>query len=81
MKVIYCILMLFFALSCCSSPTMNQAGDVCLSGIEQLPEGNAPAPELVPHFPDRLHTFVWRNWNLVRLEKLAQVLKTSPSNI
>ena len=38
-------------------------------------------PEAVPHFPDRLHTFVWRNWNLVPLERLALVLKTSPENV
>ncbi|MCL2119360.1 MAG: hypothetical protein FWH27_13140 [Planctomycetaceae bacterium] len=38
-------------------------------------------PEAVPHFPDRLHTFVWRNWNLVPLERLALVLQTSPENV
>ena len=47
----------------------------------QLPTGSPPAPETVPHFPDRITTFVWRNWNLVSLEKLAQVLKTTPSNV
>ena len=50
-------------------------------GDIQLPEGSAPDPEIVPHFPDRVHTFVWRNWNLVPLEKMAQVLKTSPSSV
>ena len=38
-------------------------------------------PEAIPHFPDRLHTFVWRNWNLVPLERLALVLRTSPENV
>ena len=38
-------------------------------------------PEAVPHFPDRVHTFVFRNWNLVPLERLALVLKTSPENV
>ena len=80
MKVNYCILLLFCVLSC-SSPTMNHTGEVLLSGDIELPEGSAPAPELIPHFPDGLHTFVWRNWNLVTLEKMAQVLKTSPSNV
>ena len=47
----------------------------------QLPEGSAPTPETTPHFPDNLHTFVWRNWNLTTLEKMAQVLKTSTSNV
>ena len=26
-----------------------------------LPQGNAPKPVPFPHFPDRLHAFVWRN--------------------
>src|ERR1035441_3636144 len=30
-----------------------------------LPRGSAPKPVLFPHFPDRLHAFVWRNWPLV----------------
>ena len=83
MKKVHHVILLFFVLSC-SNTTMNQSGD--LPGFEnpagfELPEGSAPAPELVPHFPDRLHTFVWRNWNLVTLEKMAQVLKTSPSKV
>ena len=80
MKVNYCILLLFFVLSC-SSSTINPSGEVLLPGDIELPEGSAPVPEAVPHFPDRLHTFVWRNWNLVTLEKMAQVLKTSPSSV
>jgi hypothetical protein len=39
-----------------------------------LPVGNAPAPLPLPHFPSRLHAFVWRNWPLVRLEQLAKVV-------
>jgi hypothetical protein len=46
-----------------------------------LPVGDAPAPVLVPHFPDRLHAFVWRNWELVPLERLARVVGTDPTNI
>ncbi len=30
-----------------------------------LPEGAAPAAIVSRHFPDRVHEFVWRNWNLV----------------
>ena len=46
-----------------------------------LPMGAAPNPEAMPHFPDRMHAFVWRNWNLVPLERLAEVLETSPENV
>jgi hypothetical protein len=46
-----------------------------------LPHGTAPQPEAIPHFPDRLHAYVWRNWNLVELEKQAATIKTTPANI
>ncbi len=46
-----------------------------------LPTGAArPALEF-PHFPDRLHTFVWRNWELVTLERMAEVLETTPEKV
>jgi len=46
-----------------------------------LPMGSAPAPVEVGHFPDRLHAFVWRNWNVVQTTRLAKVLETSPENV
>jgi hypothetical protein len=33
------------------------------------------------HFPDRLHEFVWRNWNAVEPAKLAKILGTSADNV
>lgn len=39
-----------------------------------LPAGSAPAPVDVPQFPDRMHAFVWRNWPLVPVERIAAVL-------
>src|SRR5687767_8574918 len=36
-----------------------------------LPEGNAPPALSFPHFPDRQHAFVWRNWGLVEPGRLA----------
>lgn len=47
----------------------------------ELPVGNRPAPLALPHFPDRLHAAIWRNWELVPLERLAQVLKATPEQI
>src|SRR6185503_13167298 len=35
----------------------------------------------VPHFPSRLHAFVWRNWPLVPVERLAKVVSTTPAQI
>lgn len=46
-----------------------------------LPTGSAPAPVSLPHFPDRLHAFVWRNWTLVPLERMAQTVGAAPEEI
>ena len=39
-----------------------------------LPMGGAPAPLEVAWFPSRMHAFVWRNWALVPLERMAEVV-------
>jgi hypothetical protein len=45
-----------------------------------LERGTAePIPE--PHFPDRLHLFIWRNWELANTERLAVVLGTTPEKV
>jgi hypothetical protein len=41
----------------------------------------APVPIPEPHFPDRLHLFVWRNWELANTARLADVLGTTPENV
>jgi len=46
-----------------------------------LPVGNRPAPVALPHFPDALHAVIWRNWELVPVERLAQVLGATPHQI
>ena len=33
------------------------------------------------HFPSRLHTFLWRNWPVVKAERLAEVLETPVENV
>ena len=52
-----------------------------LGGAEALPVGSAPAPLAAPHFPDSLHTFVWRNWESANLEQMAAILGTTPDKI
>ena len=42
--------------------------------LSVLPKGPTPKAISLPHFPDRLHAFVWRNWELVPVERLALVL-------
>ena len=46
-----------------------------------LPTGPTPEPVAAPHFPDRVHAFVWRNWELVDLPRMAAVLRTTPENV
>ncbi|MEW4562282.1 hypothetical protein AB1K70_07135 [Bremerella sp. JC770] len=47
----------------------------------ELPAVSDKAPVPVDHFPDRLHAVVWRNWGLVPVARLADVLQTSPENL
>ncbi|MCX6882734.1 MAG: twin-arginine translocation signal domain-containing protein [Verrucomicrobia bacterium] len=46
-----------------------------------LPKGTAPQPVAIPHFSDRLQAFVWRNWTLVPVEKLASVVGAKREDI
>lgn len=46
-----------------------------------LPTGSSPAPIEFEHFPDRLHTFIWRNWEMVSLERMAEVLGATPEKV
>jgi len=51
------------------------------SGETALPEGTAPAALSSGYFPDRLHEFVWRNWNAVPPAKLAHIVGCSAPQI
>lgn len=44
---------------------------MCLTA---LPEGSAPPALDFPHFPSRMHTYVWRNWTLVPEERAAATI-------
>jgi hypothetical protein len=52
-----------------------------LAGQTMLPAGSAPPALEFPYFPDRVHAFVWRNWNVVPTDRLAKVLGTSEANV
>lgn len=49
--------------------------------ISDLPKGNAPAALAFEHFPSRQQAFVWRNWGMLPVERLAAVLDTSSANV
>ncbi len=57
------------------------AGDTAQVSVADLPAGAAPPPVEFPHFPDRLHAFVWRNWSLVPAARLARVVGARPADI
>jgi hypothetical protein len=47
----------------------------------EMPDG-PPAPAVMfEHFPDRLHAFVWRNWDLVPTATLARVAGATEEQI
>ncbi len=52
---------------------------MCLA--DELPVGSAPTALEFSHFPDRVHAFVWRNWEVVTLSRMAEVVGTTPENI
>ena len=54
-------------------PASVRSGDGIASEAV-LPEGSAPPPIVSRYFPDRVHEFVWRNWNAVEPAKLAKIL-------
>ncbi|MDO6438182.1 hypothetical protein Q4534_12220 [Cyclobacterium sp. 1_MG-2023] len=46
-----------------------------------LPIGTHPPALTFDHFPNRSFAFVWRNWNLVSPEKLAETIHCKPADI
>ena len=55
----------------------------CSTSINAAP-AQAPktrSPLAAWHFPNRLHTFIWRNWQSVSIDTMAKVLDTSPEAI
>lgn len=70
-----------------ASPTDTAAG---ASGLGEagpdpsrasLPSGPAPEALAFPHFPSPIHAFVWRNWPVVPVERIAGVLRAHPSAV
>jgi hypothetical protein len=46
-----------------------------------LPVGSNPPALTFPHFSTRQQTLVWRNWELVPINRLAGILRTSEDNV
>ncbi|MEO6436195.1 MAG: hypothetical protein ABIP55_10625 [Tepidisphaeraceae bacterium] len=52
-----------------------------ISGGTELPIGSNPPAISFPHFPDRLHALVWRNWDLVPTERIARTVGATEAQI
>ena len=50
-------------------------------GDGSLPVGGSPPPISAPHFPDRLHAVVWRNWQLVEPARIAKTVGAAEADI
>lgn len=46
-----------------------------------LPSEEGTAALELAHFPDRIHAFVWRNWNLVPTERMAATIRAEEEQI
>src|SRR5690606_33250540 len=53
---------------------------VSLIGMS-LPEGAAPEALQLAHFPDRVHAFVWRNWQLVPAARIGETIGATEEEI
>ncbi len=49
--------------------------------ITDLPVGDSPKPLTFSHFPTRHQSVIWRNWEIVPVERLARVLGTDVKTI
>lgn len=62
------------AASLAQFPIPLQAASGPEISVKDLPSGAGPLPVSFPYFPTRLHAFVWRNWPLVPIERMARVV-------
>jgi hypothetical protein len=56
-------------------------GSVSSADLTVLPQGEAKPPIVSSHFPDRVHEFVWRNWNAVEPAKLGKIMGASAEDV
>jgi hypothetical protein len=50
-------------------------------GEGSLPVGSSPPRISAPHFPDRLHAVIWRNWQLVEPARIAKTVGAAEDDI
>jgi hypothetical protein len=73
-------------MGCRSGQLIWTAGVIAAMGFSAIwagadSEGTTEPVLTLSHFPNRLHAFIWRNWESVSAERMAKVLNTTPENI
>lgn len=66
---------------CCLLFLSGLFAEKIFAQADSLPVGAYPDAIPVTHFPDRLHAFVWRNWNLVSLAAMSKTIECKESDI
>ena len=49
--------------------------------LSVLPPTSTQAAEETPHFPSRMAAFVWRNWNIAALDRMADAVNAKPEEL
>jgi hypothetical protein len=50
----------------------SRSAEAAFPAVQAIPE---------PHFPSRLYQFVWRNWDLANLDRMARVVHARPAQL
>ena len=56
-------------------------GAACMASESKSEIQSQPVLLKLSHFPNRLHAFVWRNWESVSIDRMAKAVDTTPENI
>jgi hypothetical protein len=65
-----------------SVQSKGSARDLSSRALDDLvAKGNGKEALAFRHFPSRLHAFVWRNWTVVPMERMAQVVNAKQSDL
>ena len=77
-----CLFYYFWSVFCVFVSLLKVSAQVSEIDSIILPGENNKVPALnFSYFPSRMHTFIWRNWTVVPVVRIAEVLNTSEENV
>ncbi len=56
-------------------------GNNAPSGTGRHSTADRHEESLTPYFPTTMHAFIWRNWNLVPIDRMAKILNTNVETV